>query len=609
MNRYRRLLAYLKPYRLRVGWAFACMILLALTTAAYAFLVGPVLAFLVTGDWKLAIPSTVAAVLPSFSPSHVDRATVLMALPVVIVVIALVKGLSYAGQFYLMGTVGQDVVADLRRDVFSKLVSLSPSFYAKRHTADLYSRVGLDVQSIEYAIVWALASYGRDTLQVLVLLGEAFWLDWRLALIAFGALPLMIVPVVRFARSLKRITVKSNEAISEVMQTTHEALQSIRVVQAFAMEDKERERFSAAVQRYIRTMRKSLLIRGTSTPTMEVLAVVGFSAAVAYAGHAMNAHALDGRTLMSFVATVMLMIQPAKSLGRVGNFMMQGLAGADRIYELLDAQNDITDLPGAREVPPLARALSLEAVSLDYTGEDGQPRRVLSGIDLTVKKGEVVALVGPSGAGKTSLVNLVPRFYDATEGRLSIDGVDLKAMTLKSLRSQIAVVTQETLLFNESVAANIAYGRPGATSEEIERAARAADAHDFILALPHGYDTRIGEKGVTLSGGQRQRLAIARAILKDAPILILDEATSSLDSESEAEVQRALERLMEDRTVLVVAHRLSTIRRADRIVVLMEGRIIEEGTHGRLVEAGGEYARMLAIASGGPMEARSAAEA
>lgn len=575
--------------------------LVALTTAAYAFLVGPLLAFLVTGDYANALPPRLVAMLPVLDLSSFTRDSMLVALPVMLVVVSAIKGAAHAGQFYLMGTIGQFVVADLRRALFGKLVSMPPSFYAHRHTGDLYSRLSVDVVYIEQAIVWALSSYIRDTLLIVVLLTQCFVLDWRLSLIAFGAVPVIVYPVVRFAKWLKRVTKQSHEAMSRVSQTTHEALGAVRVVQAFGAEARERARYHAATEDYLAVMRRSLLVRATSTPTMELIAVVGVASAIAFAGKAVAAGEIDGSVFLSFMATVLLLYQPAKSLGRVGNFMMQGLAGAERVFELMDTPNEIVDRPGARELPPIRESIRFERVGFRYQprAEGGQDTAVvLNGVDLKVRRGEIVAIVGPSGSGKSTLLNLVPRFYDPSEGRVTLDGVDLREATLASLRAQIAVVTQETLLFNESVAANVAYGRPGATRPEIEAAARAADAHEFISSLPDGYDTVIGEKGVTLSGGQRQRLAIARALLKDAPILVLDEATSALDAESEAEVQRALDRLMKDRTVLVVAHRLSTIRNANRIVVLVNGRIVEVGTHDELVGRGGEYARMCDLQFG-----------
>jgi subfamily B ATP-binding cassette protein MsbA len=606
MNRYRRMFAYVLPYRLRLLATFACMALLAITTAIYAFMVGPLLAFLVTGDYRQALPGPVVRLLPGLSAEQIDRHRVLLALPVLMISVALIKGVAYAGQFYLMGTIGQLVVADLRKELFAKLLSMSPAFYARRHTADLYSRLTLEVSNIENAIIYSVSSYVRDSLQIGVLLLQAFILDWRLSLIAFGAIPLTVFPVARFAGRLKRVTSQSNQAMSKVTQVTQEAVSSIRVVQSFGMEERERRRFGEAVGEYLAIMRRSLRIRGTSTPTMEIIAVTGISAAIAFAGNAVTTGSIDPRAFMSFVATVMLMYQPAKSIGRVGHFLVQGLAAAERVFEILDTPNDIIERPGARDLPAIRNGIVFENVSFRYAPrtsdssavESASDEWVLRDLNLEIRKGEVVALVGRSGSGKTTIANLVPRFFDAVEGKVSIDGNDVRDVTLQSLRAQVSLVTQETLLFNESVGANISYGKPGASQGDIEAAAKAADAHEFIRGLPEGYATVIGEKGLTLSGGQKQRLAIARALLKDSPILVLDEATSALDTRSEAEVQRALERLMRDRTVLVIAHRLSTVRNANRIVVLIDGRIVESGSHAELLARRGEYARMWAAQAG-----------
>ena len=601
MSAYLRLLRFAAPYRARFAAALACMVVLALATAAYVNLLGPVLEFLFTGR-----PQAVAS-LSRFLPTSLDlagwlqrveRDRVLALLPFVIVGVALVKGLAYFGQFYLMGMVSQRVIADLRTAMFDHLLGLSPDFFAKRHSGDLMSRFSADVQSVETAVSYAVSSYIRDGLTIVVMLVNCFVLDWRLSLMAFVAIPATLFPIIRFAKRLKRVTQQSQSALGRISELVQEALSGMRVVQAFGMERYESERFQAENRRWLRIMRKSFLVRALSSPLMEIMAAVGLSLAISWVGGRILRGELEAGKFFSFVAAVLLLYTPVKQLGKVGQMALQGGAAAERLFEILDARTAVPDR-GQLVLPRFAREIRYEGVSFSY-GD----RPVLQGVSFTLRKGEVVALVGASGGGKTTLANLLPRFWDPVGGRITLDGVDLRDATLQSLRGQLAVVSQDTVLFNDTVRANIAYGRPDLSAEEVERAARMAHAHDFVAALPQGYDTVVGEKGVLLSGGQRQRIAIARAFLKDAPVLVLDEATSALDAESEREVQRALEDLMGlgaaggPRTTLVIAHRLSTVRGADRIVVILGGQVVEVGRHDELIARRGEYARLHRIFEG-----------
>ncbi|HET7755096.1 MAG TPA: ABC transporter transmembrane domain-containing protein [Anaeromyxobacteraceae bacterium] len=601
MSSYLRLLRFVAPYKGRFVGALACMLVLALSTAAYANLLGPMLEFLFTG--RLQAMATIGKFLPSSVDvaawiATVQRGRVLAVLPAVIIGVALVKGVAFFGQYYLMSMLGQRVIADLRVALFEHLLRLSPGFFSRRHSGDLMSRFSADVQTVEAAVTFAITSYIRDGLTVVVMLASCFILDWRLSLITFIAVPVTLYPVIRMAKRLKRVTSESQSTLGRISEMVQEAISGMRVVQAFGMEPWEAQRFRETNRRWVRIVRKGIVVRGLSSPLMEVLAAVGLSAAIAWVGGRILSGELEAGKFLSFIAAVMLLYQPVKQLGRMGQLALQGGAAAERIFEILDTPSDVVD-SGTQTLPPFRRELRFEKLGFSY-GE----RPVLSDVDLAIRKGEVVALVGASGSGKSTLAALVARFYDPTSGRVTIDGVELRDVTLASLRAQLAIVAQDTVLFNDTIRGNIAYGRPDVSQQDVERAARMANAHDFISALPHGYDTHIGERGVLLSGGQRQRIAIARAFLKDAPILVLDEATSALDAESEREVQRALDQLMGlaggsgSRTTLVIAHRLSTIRNADRIVVLSGGVIAEMGSHDELLARGGEYARLYRIHEG-----------
>jgi subfamily B ATP-binding cassette protein MsbA len=584
------------------------MVVLSLSTAAYVNLLGPALDFLFTGR------STAIAGLGKFLPAsvnlehtlaHVDRSRVLAVLPFVIVGVSVVKGVAYFGQFYLIGMVGQRMMADVRRALFDHLLTLSPGFYTRRHSGDLMQRFSADTLAVDMAISNAVPSYIRDGLTVVVMLANCFILDWRMSLVAFGAVPVTLLPVVRLAKRLKRVTTHANQTGGELAEMVQEAVSGMRVVQAYGMERWESRRFADANQKLIRILRRSYLVRAFTSPLMEVMGAAGLAAAIWWVGGRILGGELEAGKFFSFVAAVLLLYTPIKQLGRMGQIAMQGAAAGDRIFEILDTPSTVPDA-GEETLPAFRDTVRYERVSFSY----GQ-KPVLSELSLEIRKGEVVALVGASGGGKTTVANLLPRFWDPTGGRITIDGKDVRDASLASLRSQLAIVTQETVLFNDTIRANIAYGRPEISPDAVERAARLAQAHDFIQALPQGYDTRIGERGVLLSGGQRQRIAIARAFLKDAPILILDEATSALDAESEREVQRALDGLMAGvdgvrRTTLVIAHRLSTIRGADRIVVIAGGRVVETGTHDALVARAGEYARLHRIFEGAErVEARA----
>src|SRR5712692_369991 len=468
MGNYRRLLAAVRPHAGLFALAVASMVVLAAATGLFSWLVGPLFQYVFRGG---ELGSTALPWLP-----HLGRQELQRALPLLILGIALVRGAAYFGQFYSMGMLGQRVVADLRRALQEKLLALPPAFFARASSGDLLSRFASDVAAVEFAVTYGLASYLRDGMQVLVLLGVSIALDWRLAVFAFVAVPLTVVPIVRFARRLRRIAVRGQEQIGGLYTLLHEALQGVRIVQAFGMERYEADRFRAEQDRFLGTMRRSFFVRALFTPTLELMAAVGIAATVVLAARAVELGRLQPERVISFLATIVLLYQPLKSLGGTGQGVTQGLAGAQRLWEVLD--EPVEPVSGPLELSRFSQEVRYESVSYRYPArEKSAPAPlVLRGVDLELRKGEVVALVGPSGGGKTTLLNLLPRFADPSDGRITLDGRDLREATLPSLRGQIALVAQETFLFNDTVRANIAYGQPDVDEKRVEAAAEAARA-------------------------------------------------------------------------------------------------------------------------------------
>ena len=511
-------------------------------------------------------------------------AAMLQLIPLAILLIYFIKMVCNYGQTVIMSFIGQRVVTDLRNELYNHIQRQSLSFFSNNPTGILMSRITNDVNLIQGAVSEAVTSLLKDSFTIIGLIILIFYRDWKLAIIATLVFPLTIYPIAKFGRMMRNVATRTQVTMGTLTSLLQETISGTRIVKAFGMEGYEGKRFANENEDLFKLFMKSVSIRAISSPFMEFLGGVAIAVIVLYGGlEVLKGNSTPGN-FFSFLTALIMLYEPVKRLTNVNNTIQQGVAGADRVFSIIDTIPDIKNETNAFDLPKISRGIDIENVTFRY-----EEAPVLKNINLFIKAGEVVAFVGMSGGGKTTLVNLIPRFYDVTEGKILIDGCDIRDVTMESLRGQIGIVTQQTILFNDTVRNNIAYGNFEKTDGNIIQAAKAANAHDFITNLPNGYDTIIGEQGAKLSGGERQRISIARALLKDAPILILDEATSSLDTEAEIEVQDALEKLMEGRTTLIIAHRLSTIRNAHRIIVLANGEIVEEGTHESLVEKRGEY--------------------
>jgi ATP-binding cassette, subfamily B, bacterial MsbA len=560
----RRLFSYAWPYRGRMAWAVGGMIVYAAGSAGLAWLIQPIL--------DRALPNQERLVATAWA----------------IVGLYLLKGIGSYVSTYLMAGVGQRVVMDLRNALYRHILGQSAGFFAQRTTGQLLSRIGHDVSQVQQTVAETAGDLARESLALVGFVALLFWYDAWLAVFCLISAPLIVYPLIRLGQRVRRTSRRSQEALEQLSHISVEAFTGHRIVKAFGSEGVEADKFGRAAYHLFRTNMKVTAALSTLPPLMELLGGFGMAGALWYGSREIAAGQLSLGEFTSFIAALFLMYGPAKKLSRVNANLQQAIAASERIFEMLDTHTEVKELPAAKPLAPFTRIIEFRDVVFGY---DDPESRTLRGVTFSVKAGQMVAIVGRSGAGKTTLVNLLPRFYDVSGGSILIDGVDIREATLESLRRQIGIVTQETVLFDDTVANNIAYGDPAAPRPVIEEAARAAHAHEFITTLTKGYDTVIGERGQRLSGGQRQRLAIARALLKDAPILVLDEATSALDTEAELLVQEALANLMLNRTSFVIAHRLSTIRRADAIIVLERGRVVEMGRHDELVaRPSGTYA-------------------
>lgn len=564
---YRRLLREaVAPYAGRFLLAGLCMVAVAASTAALAWLMDPVV-----------------------SRVFVERRAELL-WPVGLAVFATfaAKGLGAYGQTVIMTRVGQTVLTDLQNRLFRHLLQMDLTFFAAHRTGTLISRLTTDIAAMRMAVSTALTGLGRESLSIIFLVGVMFYQDWLLATLAFVAFPATVIPLSTLGRRLRRVTADTQAHTGAFMTLVEQSLSGIRLIKAYRMEAYEGQRAQLLTSTIRDLVIKAERVKAMASPLMETLGGVAVTIVIVYGGWRVISGDTTAGAFFSFITALLSAYRPMKALANANASVNEGLAGAQRLFAVLDTRPAMSEKPGALPLCVARGEIRFEGVTFSYGGD----LEALKGVSFTAQPGKTTALVGSSGAGKTTILNLLPRFYDVTGGVIFIDGHNIADVTLASLRDSIALVSQDVVLFDDTLRANIRYGRPAASDAEVEAAARAAGAHDFIIALPQSYDTAVGERGQTLSGGQRQRVAIARALLKDAPILLLDEATSALDAETERQVQGALERLKQGRTTVVIAHRLSTIAAADQICVVDQGRVVETGDHSALFATGGIYARL-----------------
>jgi subfamily B ATP-binding cassette protein MsbA len=564
-QRHKHVLKLISENRFRLFCAMGFSLLIAATTSAIPFLLKPVL-----------------------DDIFINKdAAMLKLLPVAVVILYFLRGLGLYGQEYMMNYVGGHIIRSLRDSLYGHIQDLPLSFFHREKTGALMSRITNDVNVIKAMVSNVVTASLRDAFTIVGLVCIILYRDWKMAIFALLILPAASYPIIQFGRRVRKVSTKYQENMAELNSFLHETIAGNKIVKAFGREEYEKKRFFAKNRKLFKVEMRAVVARSLSSPVMEILAGIGIAFILWYGGSRVIAGEQTTGSFISFLAAVILLYDPIRKISALNNAIQQGLAAVDRIFDIIESESDIKEDENPRILEPCNHEVDFKNVFFKY-----DETMVLKDINLRVKPGEILAIVGMSGGGKTSLVNLVPRFYDVTKGAILIDGIDIKRLSIDSVRRQISIVTQEPILFNDTIGNNIAYGNREASDKDIEQAAKAAFAYNFIKDFPDGFNTNIGELGSRLSGGEKQRICIARALLKNAPVLILDEATSSLDTQAEALVQKALENLMKGRTTFVIAHRLSTVEYAHRIVVLVDGRIVEQGTHESLIEHKGEYFKL-----------------
>lgn len=580
---YLKLLKFLRPYIPHFIGAFVAMLILAATTAIYSYLVGPLLKFIFTGskskeDVLFKLISIIAPVNSN------NTGEIIYFLPLFIFVVGLLKGISYAMQFYLMGYIGQKVIYDLRRELFEKIIKMDLSFFWDKNSGDLTSRITSDCERVEQSVTYALSSAIRDTIQVVVLIGLCFYLDYKLTIISFIALVIAGIPLGLFGVKLKENTIDVHYRLGDIAALSSDFINGIQAIHLFGIRDYINKKFISRLDAFLSSMKKSLFLRSIQSPIMELIGVLGICLTILYARERIISGSLKPENFISLFATILMLYNPIKNISRMNNFFTSGIAGAKRIFEIIESTPGIDENTNGASVKDIKDKIEFKSVCISL-GE----REILRDIDLSINKGEKIGIAGESGAGKSTLILLLTRLIKPTSGKILIDGVDVENIRLKDIRNLFSVVSQDTILFNDTIYNNILLGNPEAKDRDVISAAKKANLYDFIMRLPNRFQTEIGERGIKLSGGERQRVSIARAFLKDAPIIILDEATSSLDNKNEAFIQDILDNLMSNKTVIIISHRLQFLRICDTIYFIKDSKIMEKGTFNELLAKKGFF--------------------